>query len=121
MRIFKHKRFHQWALSENLVDNFLKQALLEMQRGLYEANLGSGLYKKRIAMNGKGKSGGYRTLVACHWGEKAFFIYGFSKSVRSNISENETKVYRKIAKNLINLNINAIEKLLKNGEFFEVK
>jgi hypothetical protein len=53
MKIFKHQSFDKWSLSESLTDEILRKALDEMQEGLYEANLGSGLYKKRIARQGK--------------------------------------------------------------------
>lgn len=72
-RIFKYKVFHKWAESEGLKDQALRQAIGELQNGLFEANSGSGLYKKRVAIAGKGKSGGYRTLLAFKNEEKAFF------------------------------------------------
>lgn len=85
MHVFKHRSFHQWAKSEGLEDAMLKNAIQEMENGLYEANLGSGLYKKRVAMAGKGKRGGYRTLIAFKGNDKAFFIYGFAKNVRADV------------------------------------
>lgn len=123
MRIFKHKAFTRWAADEGLTDKPLKEAVLEMEQGLYEANLGSGLYKKRIAMpgSGKGKSGGYRTLVACKLHDKAFFLYGFAKSERDNITDSEEKVYRKLAKDLLEIDLKSIENLLKSGKLIEVK
>jgi hypothetical protein len=98
MNIFQHRIFYQWAKSEYLNDEMLKQAVDEIGKGLYEANLGGGLYKKRIAMPGKGKRGSYRTLIAFKDKQKAFFVYGFAKNVRDNTSENETKIYRQLAK-----------------------
>lgn len=121
MRIFKHKAFSRWAADEGLTDKPLKEAVLEMEQGLYEANLGSGLYKKRIAIPGKGKSGGYRTLVACKLHDKAFFIFGFAKNERDNITDSEEKVYRKLAKDLLEMDLKSIENLLKNGKLIEVK
>jgi hypothetical protein len=53
MRIFKHISFNQWAKSEGLTNSILKGAVEEMEKGLYEGNLGSGLYKKRVALPGK--------------------------------------------------------------------
>jgi len=99
----------------------LKEAVLEIEKGLYEANLGSGLYKKRIAMRGKGKSGGYRTLIACKLQDRAFFLYGFAKSERANITDSEEKIYRKLSKDLLEMDMKSVEKLLKNGKFIEVK
>jgi hypothetical protein len=42
----------------------LCDAVREMQQGIYEADLGGGLLKKRISRHGQGKSGGFRTIVA---------------------------------------------------------
>ena len=49
MRIFKIKAFHRWAKSERVTDKMLKDAVIEIAKGLVEADLGSGLLKKRIA------------------------------------------------------------------------
>jgi hypothetical protein len=123
MRIFKHRSFNQWTKSESLPDETLRKAVQEqeMEKGLYEASLGSGLYKKRVAIHGKGKSGGYRTLVAFKGDQKAFFVYGFAKNVRADISESEKKIYRKIAKDLLRMDENTMQKMMDNGKLFEVK
>lgn len=42
MRVFKHKSFHKRAKTEDLRDETLKRAIHELEKGLYEANLGSG-------------------------------------------------------------------------------
>ena len=52
----------------------------EIQRGQYEADLRSGLCKKRIAVPGQGKSGATRTLVAKEGIHGLFFIAGRLKS-----------------------------------------
>ncbi len=96
MRIFKPPAFNRWAADEDLSNRSLKDAVLEIDSGLYEANLGSGLYKKRIAMRGKGKRGSYRTLVACQWQDKAFFLYGFAENERDSITHSEEKGLQEI-------------------------
>lgn len=120
MRVFKHKSFHKWAKTEDLRDETLKRAIHELEKGLYEANLGSGLYKKRVAMAGKGKRGGYRTLIAFKSGDRAFFVYGFAKNVRADIGEDEKKIYRKLARDLLGMDARSIQKMLENGKLFEV-
>jgi hypothetical protein len=120
-KIFKHHIFHQWMCAEGLSDEALKKAIDEIEKGLYETNLGSGLYKKRIAREGQGKRGSYRTLIAFKYQEKAFFIYGFAKNARDNISTREKKLYRKLAKDLLSLNADAVQKMLANNKLFEVK
>lgn len=120
MEIYKHRLFHRWAKSEDLTDAILKHAIDEMKKGLYEANLGSGLYKKRLAISGKGKRSGYRILIAFQQEEKAFFIYGFAKNARENINESEKKIYRSLAKNYLNMDKNAIQKMIDTEKLFEV-
>jgi hypothetical protein len=62
-RVFKLKTFARWA-KKLLPDERLCEAAQDILNGHYEADLGSGLCKKRIAMPGQGKSGATRTLVA---------------------------------------------------------
>lgn len=89
MQAFKTKIFARWARSEGLGDDTLASAIAEMERGLIDAKLGGHIVKKRVGMSGRGKRGGIRTLVAYHQGKKAFFVYGFAKNVRGNISDKE--------------------------------
>lgn len=49
-------------------------------RGQYEADLGKGLCKKRIAVEGQGKRGATRTLVAKEGANGLFFMAGRQKS-----------------------------------------
>jgi hypothetical protein len=91
MRIFKNKAFNKWAAKESLNDDVLINAVGEIEQGLVEADLGGHVFKKRVAILGKGKSGGARTILAYKAGDKAFFVYGFSKNVRANIKDNELK------------------------------
>ena len=72
MRIFKTRLFHRWAADEKLSDETLKQAVDEISNGLVDANLGGSVYKKRVAIQGRGKSGGVRTLIAFRVEDKAF-------------------------------------------------
>lgn len=48
MRIFKYRAFRQWAKSAAISDNTLKKAIGEIEDGLFDTNLGNGLYKKRV-------------------------------------------------------------------------
>lgn len=120
MRIFKYKLFHQWAKHENLSDKALKSAIEEMEKGLFDANLGSGLYKKRVARKDQGKRSGYRTLIAFKQDDKTFFVYSFAKNERENISSKEKDIYKKLATYYLNLTETQLDQLIKNGELIEV-
>ncbi len=120
MRVFKYKRFHQWTKSEKLPDILIKQVIQEMEDGLYDVNLGGGLYKKRIARPGKGKSGGYRTLIVFKKSDRAIFVYGFSKNEKDNISSREKEVYKLLARYYLDLTEVQILTLIENGELIEV-
>ena len=46
MAIYKIRWFDRWARKQNLSTRSLCEAVREMEAGLYEADLGSGLLKK---------------------------------------------------------------------------
>ena len=91
-----------------------------MAAGLYEADLGGGLLKKRIARPGQGKSGGFRTLVATNKGNRWVFVFGFPKSERSNIDKDEEEALKKLAAHLLSLTQQALGKAQREGELMEV-
>lgn len=121
MRIFKTKHFSKWAGSEGVSDKSLRKAVCEMEEGLVDVNLGGSVYKKRIALNGKGKSGGVRTLVAYKIENKAFFIYGFAKNERANISTKELKALKLLAQHILNYSPGELQIAEQQGELIEVK
>ncbi len=121
IRIYKLKWFKRWASKEGLSDSVLKLAIAEMQQGLVDADLGANVYKKRVPLLGQGKSGSLRTLIAFQVDNKAFFIYGFSKSTRSNISVKEMKSLKLLAKELLNYSEEKLKKAIDSGSIEEVR
>ncbi len=120
MRIFKTKLFDQWAHKSDLSDEILCTAVHDIEAGQYEANLGGYLYKKRIAIPGKGKSGGLRTILAFRKDDKAFFVYGFAKNKQANISQDELSVYKELAKLLLAFNDAEINQALSSKAITEI-
>lgn len=112
MEVYKNKVFDRWAKKENLNSRALCKAVHEMNDGLYEADLGGGLLKKRVARDGKGKSGGFRTLVATNRKGRWIFLFGFSKNERSNIDKDEEEALKKLADELLPLTTKELEKVL---------
>jgi len=120
MQIFKTKWFQRWAGREALTDNALLAAVEEIGQGLVDADLGGHVVKKRIGTRGRGKSGSVRTLLAFQLDDKAFFIYGFSKNERSNVSQKELNALKLLASELLVYTNAALEKAMKAGELIEV-
>lgn len=121
MRIFKNKAFTKWAEKEGLSDDALRTAVDEMERGLIDADLGGHVMKKRVAVGGRGKRGGVRTLLAYKSGDKAFFVYGFAKNVRANVSTDELKALKHLAKELMGYSDKALTKAIQHGALIEVE
>lgn len=57
-----------------LADDALIQAVSEMAQGLVDADLGGHVVKKRVALPGRGKRRGARTIVATNLGDRWFFL-----------------------------------------------
>jgi len=120
MRVFKSKWFQKWAAKEGLDDDALRAAIEEMENGLIDAELGGHVVKKRVALPGRGKRGGTRTLVVYQQANKAFFVYGFAKNERANISDKELKALKLLATQLLGYTNPALVKAIEAGELIEV-
>lgn len=122
MRIFKTKLFNKIVKKEiEISDDELKIAAKEMNNGLFDANLGGNLFKKRIALEGRGKSGGARTIVCFKKDEKIFFLYAFAKNDRENITDSEKDDLKDNAQALLKLNEEQIKNAIRKGDILEVK
>ncbi|MEH1909336.1 MAG: type II toxin-antitoxin system RelE/ParE family toxin [Nostoc sp.] len=120
MIIYKTRWFDRWARKEGLNELSLCAAVNEMTAGLYEADLGGGLFKKRIARSRQGKRGGFRTLVATNKGDRWFFVFGFPKNERSNINKKEEEALKKLASVLLSYTLEDLEKAKLEDELMEV-
>jgi len=120
MRIFKSKMFSKWAAKEGLTDEVLKAAVTEMENGLIDADLGGNVYKKRAAIDGQGKSGGLRTILAFKVGNKSFFMFGFAKNQQDNVNKKELKALKLMAKNLLGYSNKKLNNALNASELIEV-
>ena len=120
MIIYKTRWFDKWARKQDLEDVSLCTAVDEMIVGLYDADLGSGLFKKRIARSGQGKRSGFRTLIATNKGDRWIFVFGFPKNQRSNIDKDEEETLKKLASELLSFTPEEIEKAKLIDELIEV-
>jgi len=120
MRLFKTRDFAKWADKQNIDDARLVQAIVEIGNGLVDVNYGGNLYKKRVSIAKRGKSGGGRTLIAVRFKDKAFFLYGFAKSKKANISKNEEDTYKFLSKQLLQISDKELTKHIKRGMLIEI-
>ncbi len=82
--------------------------------------MGGGVFKQRVARQGGGKSGGFRTILFFKAGRHGFFVYGFAKSERANVSEKELKALKKLASELLSYSAAQIAAAEKAGELIEL-
>ena len=101
LRIFKTRVFVRFARKAGIEDAALRKAIADAERGLVDADLGGGVIKQRVAREGGGKSGGFRTIVLFRSGQKAFFVHGYAKNARDNIDENELREFKALAAKIL--------------------
>ena len=112
--------FTRWMSKAGLKDADLCQSVTEMKAGLIDADLGGHVVKKRVALPGRGKSGGARTLVATKLGDRWYFLFGFGKNERANIDKHELRALQELAADLLGQDDAAIAAALKAGELVEI-
>ena len=123
MRVFKGKQFSRWATGEAISDSDLCQAAAEAFAGQYDADLGGYLFKKRIARQDGGKSGGYRAILGFRKSDskRIFFLYGFPKNVRANITVKERSALNANASALVDTTDHQIDALKAKGTILELE
>ena len=120
MRVFKNAWFERFARKEKISAEALWEAVERAEQGQIDADLGGGVIKQRIARPGGGKSKGYRSIVLYRKDDKAFFVFGFPKSEQDNIREDEEVQFKKMAKQVLALTDEQLQRLIDNGQFEEV-
>lgn len=103
MRVFKNAWFERFACKQGIAGEALLEAIERADRGLVDADLGGGVVKQRVARRGQGESGGFRTIILYRTAERAFFVYGFAKSDRDNIDDDEEAEFKKAAQHVLGL------------------
>ena len=101
-------------------DTTLCVAVTEMAAGLVDADLGGGVYKKRMAMPGRGKRGGARVLLGSNLGTRWFFLYGFEKNERATIDDKELASLQKTAAVFLQMDLELLQRTLEAGELTEI-
>jgi len=120
VRVYKLRAFARFQRRNGIADRMLGKAIDSAERGLVDADLGGGLIKQRVARPGQGKSGGYRTMVAYRRGDRAVFLFGFAKSERTNLEDDELGHWRRIGRLYLALDEDGLEAAIAADELAEV-
>jgi hypothetical protein len=119
-RVLKTRYFSKWMRKTELTDQSLCKAVIEMTQGLFDANLGGHVFKKRVGIGNRGRRSSARTLIATNQGSKWFFMYGFEKNDKSNIADNELEGLQDLAKDLLARTQAQIEEAIAAGKLEEI-
>jgi hypothetical protein len=120
VQVYKTKGLARFARRERIADASLAEAIDRADRGLIDADLGGGLIKQRVARQGQGRSGGYRTIVAYRTKDRAVFLYAFAKNERENIDPDELAELRKLGLNWLNAPARKMNEAIADGSLQEV-
>ena len=119
-RILKTRTFNRWLRKTLLTDSALLKAIDEMEQGLVDADLGGNVYKKRVALPGRGKSGSTRTLIATNRQDRWFFMFGFEKNDKENITQAELAYLQEVAQIFLGYSSDELQLAIDKGELLEV-
>ena len=119
-RILKTRTFNRWLRKTLLTDSALLKAIDEMEQGLVDADLGGDVYKKRVALPGRGKRGSTRTLIATNRESRWIFMFGFEKNDRENITQAELAYLQEVAQIFLGYSSDELQLAIDKGEFLEV-
>ncbi len=103
-----------------LSDAALCRAIMEMEAGLVDADLGGGLFKKRVALPGRGKRGSARTIVATQRGGHWFFLFGYEKNARAAVTNVERDALQLYASEFLKMSAAQLKRAVEYGDLQEI-
>ncbi len=125
MAVYVSKRVSNSMKSGHIPDSTICNAVAEMEKGLIEADLGGGVWKKRLPAKQGGKSGGARAVVYYKKGSDYFIA---TIKMKSDVGErgqeippDELATHKDLAKEILAWSPKMVNEALKRGAFQEVK
>lgn len=103
-----------------LSDVALYRSVREMEAGLVDADLGGGVFKKRVALPGRGKRGSVRTIVATQRGGHWFFLFGYAKNERAAITNAERDALQLYASEFLKMSTAQLNRAVRYGDLQEI-
>jgi hypothetical protein len=120
MSVYLTKEFARFARKAKLGRAKLLEAALDVVAGRYDADLGGGVFKQRVARYGEGKSGGFRTIILFRIGSHCFFAHGFAKNDKANVSAKELAALKRLADLFFEFSEERLEMAQTEGELVKV-
>ncbi len=125
MKHYKIRKFISEAKKIDLKDEILVETLNEFlgmgREHQQKYSLGANLYKLRLSTKeGRGKSGGSRSILAFKKDSRLFWLHLFSKNEKGNVTTSELKKLKELSNIVLELSDEQIYKLLNLGELYEV-
>ena len=126
MRLFALPQVTRLLRKERLSDAALctvAREVLAGRLGAGEADLGDGLWKKRLARPGGGKSGGYRAIVAYRRprSDRVLFAFLFAKNAAATLTSAGHEALARAAAAFIGATDMQLDALLRADEVREVR
>lgn len=120
MKVLMTKWFTKFMHREDISLTQICKAVHDISLNKIDAHYGGNVIKQRIPRTNSGKSGGYRTIVLYQTNNKAFFVYGFSKSDRDNIDTHEVQAFKDMARTFLDFSDAEIARLVNTHHLKEV-
>ncbi|MEE9336639.1 MAG: type II toxin-antitoxin system RelE/ParE family toxin [Methylococcaceae bacterium] len=121
MKRLSTKWFKKWSKKVGLTNQYLLEAIKNLEDGLSTTDIGSHLFKVRVKREHSGKSSGFRTIIIYQKNDKAIFLYGFGKNEKSNIDKAELQYFKKLGNDLLALNLAQLEQFLEQKVLFDLE
>ena len=115
-RVFATKPFLRFVRRFGIDDRELWHSV----NGSYDADLGSGVYKFRLARRGEGASGGARAIVAMRVGKRIVIMFGFEKKDMANIGNRDLQQFRKAARVYLGYSEEEMTAIVRDGALREI-
>lgn len=119
-RVFRTRSFNRSMRRTTLSDAALYRSVREMEAGLVDADLGGGIFKKRVALPGRGKRGSVRTIVATQRGGHWFFLFGYEKNKRAAITNAERDALQLYASEFLKMSTARLNRAVQYGDLQEI-
>ena len=111
--LYLSKEFARLARRSGVADDALCEAVRRAERGAIDADLGGGLIKQRVARPGRGRSGGFRTIIFYRRGERAIFLDLFAKNRKASLTSLELEEWQAFAQHLAGLTNAQLDDLVR--------